>query len=66
AFDRQGRRLGYGGGHFDRLLARLPQGIPTIGAAFDVQIVAAVPHEAHDRALDVVVTESEVIRPGDR
>ncbi|MDP8969615.1 MAG: 5-formyltetrahydrofolate cyclo-ligase, partial [Actinomycetota bacterium] len=64
AFDRRAQRLGYGGGYFDRLLALLPAGIPTIGAAFDVQVVEAVPVEAHDRRVHVVVTESREIRPG--
>lgn len=64
AFDRRAQRLGHGGGHFDRLLALLPTGIPTIGVAFDVQIVEAVPVEPHDRRVHVVVTESGEIRPG--
>jgi len=64
AFDRSGARLGYGGGHFDRLLSRLRPGVPVIGVAFAVQLVDRVPHEPHDRRVDVVVTEHEVLRPG--
>lgn len=64
AFDRHGHRLGYGGGHFDRLLTRLRPGTVVIGVAFDVQLVDAVPVEAHDVAVDAVVTESGIIRPG--
>ena len=57
AFDRGGGRLGYGGGHFDRLLAELRPGTPVVGVAFELQIVDGVPSEPHDRAVDIVVTE---------
>lgn len=62
-FDPQGRRLGYGGGHFDRLLARLPAGTPTIGVAFTTQVVAELPAASHDVPVSVVVTEAGVHRP---
>lgn len=61
-FDDRGGRLGYGGGHFDRLLARLRPGTPVIGVALDVQVVAAVPLEPHDRRVDILVTETRTIR----
>ncbi len=61
AFDRFGARLGYGGGHFDRLLARLSPQTLVIGAAFDVQIVTKVPVEDHDQSVDLVVTPSRVL-----
>jgi 5-formyltetrahydrofolate cyclo-ligase len=60
AFDRRGRRLGYGGGHFDRLLATLPDVIPVVGVAFDLQVLDTVPTAPHDRAVSVVVTERAV------
>lgn len=64
-FDVAGGRLGQGGGHVDRLLARLDRSrTAVVGVAFDVQVVAAVPREAHDRPVDVVVTESRVLRAG--
>lgn len=64
AFDRSGCRLGYGGGHFDRLLAMLRPGTPAVGVAFEIQIVPGVPTAAHDRPVDVVVTERAVYRGG--
>lgn len=62
AFDTRGRRLGYGGGHFDRLLARLRPGVPVVGVGFDEQVIAEVPVEPHDRLVDVVVTPTRVLR----
>jgi 5-formyltetrahydrofolate cyclo-ligase len=58
AFDANCRRLGQGGGYYDRLLASAPR--PAIGLAFEVQRVDAVPVEDHDRRLDLVVTERTV------
>ncbi len=60
AFDRRGHRIGYGKGFYDRALAGLPQAL-TIGLAFATQEIDHVPDEAHDRALDFVVTEREII-----
>ena len=66
AFDARGRRLGYGGGFYDRLLGglaahppRRPQRrTPLVAGAFEAQMVEAVPAGAHDVEMDVVVTES--------
>ncbi|MEO0411934.1 MAG: 5-formyltetrahydrofolate cyclo-ligase [Pseudomonadota bacterium] len=59
AFDRAGSRLGQGGGYYDRALTALRQTQPVlaIGVAFACQEVTQVPTEAHDAALDAVVTE---------
>jgi 5-formyltetrahydrofolate cyclo-ligase len=64
AFDRQGGRIGYGKGHFDTAIAALETHHPvlTVGVAFSVQEVARVPMEPHDRCIDVIVTETEIIR----
>ena len=60
AFDSEGYRLGYGGGFYDRTLARLRaiKPIVSIGIAFDEQRVDAVPHEDYDQRLDWVLTPS--------
>jgi 5-formyltetrahydrofolate cyclo-ligase len=60
AFDRAGRRLGYGGGYYDRTLAGLP-GVRTIGCAFAAQELDEVPVDAYDARLDAVATERCVI-----
>lgn len=65
AFDRTGRRLGQGGGHYDRILAALrPRGVTAVGLAYAAQEMAEVPSEPHDELLDWVVTEREAIRCG--
>jgi 5-formyltetrahydrofolate cyclo-ligase len=56
AFDRHGGRLGYGGGYYDRLLPQLPA-LKRIAAAFECQIVDAVPRGPHDASMDLVITE---------
>ena len=58
AFDRLGRRLGYGGGYYDRLLPLLSPRAARVAGAFDVQLVDRVPAAPHDIAVGVIVTES--------
>jgi 5-formyltetrahydrofolate cyclo-ligase len=62
AFDAAGRRLGRGRGHYDATLAAAGPAF-LCGIAFEVQVVDEVPSEAHDVALDAVVTEARVLRP---
>jgi 5-formyltetrahydrofolate cyclo-ligase len=58
-FDEAGRRLGMGGGYYDRLLARsrATRRPLRVGYAFASQEVRAVPAAAHDVRLDAIVTE---------
>jgi 5-formyltetrahydrofolate cyclo-ligase len=61
AFDREGGRLGRGGGYYDRFLRRLrPQkagGPPKLGVAFGCQVVESVPRTGMDVLTDGLVTE---------
>jgi 5-formyltetrahydrofolate cyclo-ligase len=64
AFDRQGGRLGYGKGYYDRTLAKLragPRPPVAIGLAFADLEVEHVPTGPHDAALDAVVTEHALV-----
>ena len=56
AFTNDGKRLGYGGGWYDRLLASAYKGSLKIGVAHGFQIVEDLPCEPHDIRLDRIVT----------
>ncbi len=61
AFDLSGRRLGYGGGFYDRLLSAVSSQVARIAGAFDLQVVPTVPAAPHDLRVDSIVTERRVI-----
>ena len=61
AFDRMGRRMGYGGGYYDRLLPLLSPRAVRVAGAFEVQLVDRVPAAPHDVAVDAIVTESRAL-----
>lgn len=61
AFDRTGTRLGYGGGHYDRYLARLRPSSLRVGVAFSLQLVEEVPRGPEDEPVHLVVTDAGVI-----
>ena len=58
AFTRDGLRMGYGGGYYDRYLQMYKEAV-TVGYAFEEQLFDAIPSEAHDRRLDFVVTQKD-------
>lgn len=60
AFDLDLHRLGYGKGHYDKLLKTLNS--IRIGICFDCQIVEKIPRHEHDERLDMVVSENRVLR----
>lgn len=55
-YNKHGYRLGYGGGFYDRTLARTPRPA-TVGIAYS-SLQADFPDDSHDIALDVVLTEA--------
>ncbi len=61
AFDRRGRRLGYGGGYYDRTLAGLPDAT-RLGCGFAAQEMDVVPAGPHDALLPAVATERGIVR----
>jgi 5-formyltetrahydrofolate cyclo-ligase len=63
AFDREGHRLGYGGGHFDRLLSRTEA--IRVGFGFEGQVTDQLPREVHDLPMNLVITETCVRRFGE-
>lgn len=68
AFGRDGSRLGYGGGFYDKLLERMDSGsrsrsgnMALVAAAFSLQLVEGIPQEPTDRKVEWLLTENEVI-----
>lgn len=60
-FDRCGRRLGRGGGHFDRLLARARPEATRVGLCHGSRVVDALPEDPWDVRMHCVVTTVELI-----
>jgi 5-formyltetrahydrofolate cyclo-ligase len=61
-FDAAGYRLGYGGGYFDRTLAALDPRPTVIGVAHELSRMETIHPQAHDIAVDYLVTERGVYR----
>ena len=61
AFDRCGRRIGYGKGYYDRTLHRLEGTGRLVGFGFDFQLVEEIFGEPHDVALDLIITERQLV-----
>jgi 5-formyltetrahydrofolate cyclo-ligase len=64
AVDQAGRRLGRGGGSYDRALVRARSGVPLVALVHDDELLAEVPAADHDRLVTVAVTARRVIRLG--
>jgi 5-formyltetrahydrofolate cyclo-ligase len=61
AFDSAGFRIGYGKGFYDKLLSSVSLASTRLSAAFDCQIIDAVPNEAHDQRVDIIITPTQKI-----
>lgn len=59
-FSKDGHRLGYGKGYYDRFLKDF-NGI-SIGFSYSDCVLDFIPHNAHDIPLDMIITESEVLK----
>jgi 5-formyltetrahydrofolate cyclo-ligase len=67
AFARDGARLGYGKGFYDKLLAQMMHRPVLAAAAFSLQIVERLPQETTDIKVECIITEQEIIecpKPG--
>jgi 5-formyltetrahydrofolate cyclo-ligase len=65
AFDAEGRRVGYGGGYYDRVCERVREAGRgfLVGIAYEIQLVPRCPAGEHDVPVHAVVTDSRVVRP---
>ena len=59
-FSKDGHRLGYGKGYYDRFLKDF-NGI-SVGFSYSDCVLDFIPHDAHDIPLDMIITESEVLK----
>jgi len=62
-FDRQGWRLGYGGGFFDRFLAGFAHGV-SLGITYNALLLDHLPHHQHDIPVGYLATEEGVVKCG--
>ena len=62
-FDKHCNRIGFGAGYYDRFLPKIVKNTPTIGIAYDFQIIDKIPTGEYDVPLDFIVTEKRIIYP---
>ncbi|MCH3958454.1 MAG: 5-formyltetrahydrofolate cyclo-ligase [Selenomonas sp.] len=65
AFDAAGRRLGLGAGYYDRFMAERAPQASRIALTFDCQMVDEVPVEPHDQMVNLVITETKLLKVSD-
>jgi 5-formyltetrahydrofolate cyclo-ligase len=61
AFDKNGNRIGYGGGYYDYLLKKMKD-VSFIGLAYELQIVTQIPIEEKDISVHKIITEDRIIK----
>lgn len=61
AFDEKGGRIGSGDGYYDRLIPNLPITTRKVALTFEDQIVPQIQMEAHDKHVDIIITEKRII-----
>jgi 5-formyltetrahydrofolate cyclo-ligase len=62
-FDLHGHRLGRGAGYYDRFFGVSDVRATAAALAFDCQVLEQVPREPHDHPMNLIVTETRIIRP---
>ncbi len=60
-FAKDGYRIGYGGGYYDRFLAKRRDDVKKIAIGFDMQVVDEVPTDHYDIPVDLILTEKRFI-----
>jgi 5-formyltetrahydrofolate cyclo-ligase len=61
-FDKNGHRIGYGHGYYDRFLQKLKKNIKKIGFAFELQLIDKIPEEKYDVPVDIIVAEKRILK----
>ena len=63
-YDNDLNRLGYGGGFYDRYIEKIEKikRVIKIGLAFSYQKIKSLPTNQHDKKLDFIITEKEILK----
>jgi len=61
AFDEKGGRIGTGKGYYDRFIPKLSNTTRKVSLALDKQIIQQVPMDAHDKYVDIIITDERTI-----
>lgn len=61
-FARNGYRIGYGGGFYDRLLSKINNETLTVGLVYHQFLLDTLPVKDYDLPVDIVITEKEIVR----
>ncbi|EWG08948.1 5-formyltetrahydrofolate cyclo-ligase [Cytobacillus firmus] len=62
AYRKNGFRLGFGGGYYDRFLEHYKG--RTVSLAFEMQVISGFPVENHDKPVEMIITDQQVWAPG--
>lgn len=62
AFDKEGNRIGYGGGYYDKYIAQLEHIENTLALSYDFQIVKNIKSELHDIKVNFIITNNDFIK----
>ncbi|SHJ31767.1 5-formyltetrahydrofolate cyclo-ligase [Parasporobacterium paucivorans] len=65
AFSKEGGRLGYGAGYYDKLLEHKSEKTVTVAPSFEEFVLENLPIEPHDVRMDYVVTDSKIYKSSD-
>ena len=61
-FDKEFNRLGYGGGFYDQLIPKLDNTVLRVAPCFNMQLVDKIPVAAHDKKVDIIITEKKTLK----
>ncbi len=62
AFDSYGRRLGRGGGFYDKFLSRVDLRAIRLSPTFDFQVLSHLPCDSHDERVDIILTPTKTLK----
>lgn len=61
AFDKDGNRIGYGGGYYDKYISHLSKDINKVALAYSFQLVNNIEAEEHDIKVNYIITDKKII-----